>query len=315
MADEGTTLTAGTATTATTATNGANGAPAYELPEGVTAAQVFRESGAAWHDLLPDELEVKDAKGAVTGKVALKGDKTLARYATLPDAARALIDQHKALSERATAGLKVPDATSTPEARQAWRDAIGVPKTPSDYEITAEGFDPKMVEGFRVFTHTEGLPASTATKLTNWYAEAQRASLDAAQQGWVKELDETRRAWGQPLYERRVTAAGRFIDEMSTEAGLEPKAVRAWLDETRLGDHPILFKILALAGERMIEDHVIDGDTSSKGDATDRIQAIRSDPKHPLNPANHGGDADKRRQWDELYKMAYGTREDTAGFR
>lgn len=312
MADE-TALTASTSDASSTAATST--ASAYELPEGVTAAQVFRESGSAWHDLLPDELEVKDAKGAVTGKVALRGDKTLARYATLPEAARALIDQHKALSERATVGLKVPDATSTPEAIAAWRTAIGVPKAPSDYEIAGEGLDPKTVDDFRAFAHKAGMPAAMAKDLAGWYVESERARLDAAQQGWVKELAETQRAWGQPLYERRVTAAGRFIDEMATEAGLEPKAVRAWLDETRLGDHPIMFKLLALAGERMIEDHVIDGDTTSKGDATDRIAAIRADPKHPLNPANHGGDPDKRRQWDELYKMAYGTREDTAGFR
>src|SRR5687767_5696969 len=75
-----------------------------------------------WRSSLPEHYEVKDDKtGAVTAKIPLRGDPTLGRYKTGEEAARALIEQHKALSGGV---LKVPDATAKPEERRAFFDKI-----------------------------------------------------------------------------------------------------------------------------------------------------------------------------------------------
>lgn len=277
----------------TTPTADAGTAPAeVALPDGVTPAEFLRDMEIPWTELLPEPL---------------RADGTLGRYKSLEDASKALIEQHKTLSTR-PAGLTVPGEGATPDQVAAFREALGVPKDAASYELP-EGLDPEIALDFRTTAHRLGLAAGQVKDLAAWYQGMEQARLDRAQQGWVEGLKAHAEHVGQRAYEHEVETSRRFIDEMSQQAGLDPAEVKTWLNESGIGDHPILFRLIATAAKNMVEHRIIQGSTSVVADAKSMIDQIRADRTHPLNPANHAGDPAKRQQWDDLYKQAYGVGE------
>src|SRR5262245_30998691 len=44
---------------------------------------------------------------------------------------------------------------------------------------------------------------------------------------------------------------------------------------------------------------------STAAAAEEQIKGIWADPTHALHPQNHHGNAELRRQWDNLYRVAY----------
>jgi hypothetical protein len=282
VAAETATETDATATDATpTAATAATAPPADGTPSPTPV-----EQAQAWQNQLAPELRTNG---------------TLGRYKSIDDLAKAHIEQHKVLS---TSVVKPPGADAKPEEVQRFRDAIGVPKMPSDYQLP-EKLDPTLEQGFRTAAHKLGIPTTVAQGLADWYLGAEKERIEAQDTVWRGELDKLKAEWGEGEYNQKERAAVRFIEAMAQEAGFQVPEVKQWLNETRLGNHPTLFRLLATAGEKMLEKRMIAGDQSAINDVKAQIEVIRSDPNHPLNPANHRGDPTKRMQWDDLYRQAY----------
>lgn len=264
-----------------------SGTPGQTAPGSAPAAPAATD----WHSALPEDL---------------KKDGTLARYREPVDAFKALVEANKTIGR----GIQTrPDpATSTPEQMASWRTSQGIPVAPDGYQLP-EGLDPTAVEVFRDQFHKLGIPASSAKALVDRYVSYEQERLDKVQQGWVAELGQVRKEWGEPLWNQKFTAATRAIEQAAVENGYTPEQLRSFLDSTRIGDHPMLFKIIATMGEKLREDGWVSGDTSAPADAKQRLSEIRSNPKHPAMDASHPGHRDAHEAMLDLYKLAYGTGE------
>lgn len=206
-----------------------------------------------WMQSLPDDL---------------RGDKTLARYKTPTDAYKALVEQHKALSQR-------------PQEPQ-------IPADPSGYDLKVPEIpglvaDQAALSYFKGVFHKAGVPTEKAQDIVNAYAEYEAERITNARQGWKLGLGELEREWGSPLYARRSTLAARVISRFGGQRA------QAWLDESGMGDHPELVRLFGVLGEQFAEDGVISGRTLSeptqediKRQANDlREQIIKLPEGHP----------------------------------
>jgi hypothetical protein len=244
-----------------------------------------------WHSSLPEDL---------------RKDGTLSRYKEPVDAFKALIEANKTIGK----GIQPrPDpTTATPEQMNSWRQSQGIPLAPDGYELPA-GLLPEAIETFRGEFHKLGIPAAAAKQLAERYVSFEQDRLDRMQAGWVAELGQIRKEWGEPLWNQKFTAATRAIEQAAVESGYTPEQLKQFLDSSRLGDHPMMFKIFATVGEKLKEDGWISGDTSAPSDAKQRIAEIRGNPKHPAMDTSHPGHREAHEALMDLYRLAHGTRE------
>lgn len=227
-----------------------------------------------WRSALPDDL---------------KADPFLGRYKTQEEALRSIPQAQKTIS----AGLvKRPGADAKPEDIARYRESIGVPKDVAGYEIAAAdlGLDAAALDEFKPLLLKHGIPADAAKGLITDYAAWERARQDRTQQGWVQEIGEFKNQ--EPVkFNRMATAAFRLMEQAAEDSGLGWPVVKEFLDTSRLGDHPMLFRLLGTIGERTLEEGIIHGDDPSQAPdiIAAKIKAIRDDPKHPFNVDGHPG--------------------------
>jgi hypothetical protein len=231
MADETTTLTAEAPAAVTPAVT----------PEPVAAPTPTPDS---WTAALPE---------------GLKADKTLARYKDLPAAAQALIDQHKALSSVVT---KIPGPDAKPEEIAAFREKLGVPKAPSDYDLQLPKnipLDQRSIDSYRQAFHEAGVSAEGAAKIAAAYVANEQMRVARMEETWLSELDQMANEWGKPLFDLRAQNIQRFLAAYASPKDQE------WLHNSRMVNSPVLFRILWQAAEDYAEDHPVPGMDSSAG--------------------------------------------------
>jgi len=157
-------------------------APAPEAAPLAAAAPLGREepapaaavpaATAAWLDGLPDEL---------------KADKTLARFKTVEDLAKGVVERQAMLGNR----IELPKADD-PDSFTRFAAAIR-PEKAEDYKIEVpEGQDAAFAESMRPIFHDIGLHPLQAEKLVaanNAYVAQQTAALEQAGQKEVADLE------------------------------------------------------------------------------------------------------------------------------
>ena len=275
MADESTT---GTATAdppaATTAT-----------PSSATPAA----PPSSWHESLPD---------------GLKGDKTLRDFKDPASLAQSYLE----LKKWQSGAIKIPGKDAKPEEIAAYHEKIGRPKAPSDYVLKPpEGstVDEKRLANASVVFHRLGFTNEQAQGLAQWAWEEEQAKAAATNEGYLTELDKLADAWGKATFDRRAQLASRVIERFATAED------KKFLDETKLTNHPGLFRIFAQIGEQFAEDGIIDGRVEgvpTADQAKETIKALRAE----LLKTNDGPKrAELMTKLEEQYKLAYGTQEVT----
>lgn len=176
-------------------------------------------SGADWRANLSDAYEVKDGTGAVTAKLNLRTDATLARYKNADEAARALIEQHKTLS----AGVvKFPGADAKPEEWVAFRrEKLGAPKDLDGYkDVKApETVSPDGVKAFvQNVALARGWHPQDVQDAINFLGEWTALERKTLLQEFDKGGEVLRSEWGLN-YDRNATLAQRYPKEMAPKVG------------------------------------------------------------------------------------------------
>lgn len=154
--------------------------------------------------------------------------------------------------------VAIPGKDAKPEDWRAFYSRLGAPEAPDKYEFPqyepkTEGFtiDPEMQTQFAQQAHELGLSKAQAAKLFDWYAQSSDGIAQQALENDMRFQQEAKtqlaKEWGN-AYDQNVNFARAAAKEYGGEELINV------LEETRLGDHPVILKALAKIGRALAED-------------------------------------------------------------
>lgn len=201
--------------------------------------------------------------------------------------------------------IKPLSKESTPGEVEAYY-ARTRPETADKYELQAPGEGVKdneaLIKGFKDIAHKAGYDNRQVNAAVGFVRE--QSQLAAAE--GAKALAEMETAlkgrWGANM-EPNDAIAARAITEFASEAQLD------FLEDTGLGDHPILRELFHTIGEHLVEGRIPLGELpdgiSNAEDALQKIQDIRNDKEHPYNKKDAAGNQAAAAEMLKLYEVAY----------
>ena len=239
----------------------------------------------------------------------LKSYPSLSRFKTVDDLGKSYGEAEKFIG----GSVRIPDANTSEEDRNAFYTKLGRPESPDKYDIrVAEGapLDEKLVGAFKGVAHSLGLNSEQAQKLTDWYSgqaagimEQQGTQRTAQIQQWESEVD---RMWGWQKAKNDAIGARALMTMLEGNA---EHPLAKMLDETGLGNHPALRQFFYELGMKQGEDRFVEGDQGpSEEDVTsarDEINAIRGDKNHAYWDARKPGYQEARARMRKLYDLIH----------
>lgn len=185
------------------------------------------------------------------------------RLTTPADAVKVALDFRKANS----AMIKVPGKDASPEDVAKFRKAIGVPEKAEEYkfEIGREPTeaDKAMQANLAKIALENGIPAPAMTALSKAVTDLAKAAKDEENRVAVaaREANEAalRKEWGAD-YDANKALASRAVQAFG-EVKSHPEVIELFektiVNGQKLGDHPVLVRMLGNIGRRMGEGEFI----------------------------------------------------------
>lgn len=271
----GSSAAAGAPTTAVTDTNANASASATTSTTAGAAAQASNEQTSATA-AVPAGVGAQSGEATNTGDFKtrlgdLAKDPMLAGFGSEADLAKSYLETKKLVGQK----LGIPGADATPEAKAAFYEALGVPKTADAYgfekptdlpEKLAEIYDPENQQEWAEFFREQGIPKEAANAIRNKYLAEIKKDMD----GIMAQADKSDEAFGQ-------MAAKIYGDNAKAQAAMQnvrtmiekhvPPELKAGLDG--LSNSALLIVASAIRGETMAltgEDKTISRDNGSSSD-------------------------------------------------
>lgn len=259
---DATTATDTTAATTTAATTTDTTAAAATTTQATTtdASAAAATTTATAADTTATTAAAADWRSSITDPDAVEFAR---RVASPADAVKIALDLRKANS----AMIKVPGKDATAEDRAKFNKAIGVPDTVEGYKFDL-GREPteadKAIQGnLAKIALDNGIPANAMSALSK--AVTELATAAKAEENRValaaREANEAalRKEWGAD-YEANKTLATRAVQAFG-EVKSHPEVIE-FFDKTivngqKLGDHPVMIRMLGNIGRRMGEGEFI----------------------------------------------------------
>lgn len=239
-----------------------------------------------WVSALPDEFKVNDY---------VKG------FQKPGDFVKEALDhktQRETLETRLQSAIFKPGEGAKPEDIAAYRKALGVPDSPTDYKFTpAEGVehDPKMLEWAASTFHKHGVSQEAAAGIaqewdgfvqglgaameeahTTEVAEGVKVAEETLRGEWKQDFDknveETKR--GYQAFEKIVPGFGQLIDSVEVQAGL------------KLGNDPRMLKVFHAIGRAIGDDGNLPGMRPQGGAVNPGAGGLETIYKTPNPPSN-----------------------------
>ena len=185
----------------------------------------------------------------------LRGNASLTKFKSSDEALKAYVNIESAFGKKFEEHLK-PDADPAVQARI--RSALGVPEAANGYEDVKvpEGYqvDPGIVGSFKEAAFKAGISKSQANAMQEWFIgqhleqnTALAASKVAEKEQALADLD---KRWGAAKT-RNIALVHQL---MSEHGGPDLKAA---MDETGAGNHPVVLEWMAKMASKMGEDNLI----------------------------------------------------------
>jgi len=187
---------------------------------------------------------------------------------------------------------QVPGDDAKPEDRAAFHRRLGIPEKVEEY---AAGVKPEVPEGvpwnpeiqtqFAAMAHAEGLTASQATKVLNFYLSRAGQGVDMQKTASANDLKKSQEGlksrWGAN-YQRNTGLVHRVVEEYAKPEFSE-MLDSVVVDGMKLGNHPAMLDFLAQYGEQRLDMGFIQGDSLlvTSDSAAQDLAKILDDPKHP----------------------------------
>lgn len=200
----------------------------------------------------------------------------------------------------------------SPEDMANYHAKIGVPEKPDAYKLLApEGLqvDDQLKGWYSQIAHKTGLTQQQAEGIFSAWNELQGQSVAQVEQQKVEQrrvaTEELQKEFGS-AFPQRLEVARRAAHHFGGEALVER------LEQSGLGDDPIVIKALVRAGMLMAEDKGVDVKQSSSfgtspGEAQTMIKQRQSDPEFvkSYSDKRHPNHQKSLAEMQKLFQLAY----------
>lgn len=200
----------------------------------------------SWRDTLPEDL---------------KADKSLESFKDVGALAKSYVETKKLVGVKQDGALKVPGPEATPEERQAFAKALGVPATPAEYKVKAHEmmghpeWNPAAQAAFLQLAHQHAMTPAQVNAAIGWYADFIGQSARDNQRIETEAKVELRTAWG-PNYEPYLGAANRGMNRVAEALGVSRDEV---FEATKGSDPALVAKIFHWTESQFLEHGFVQG--------------------------------------------------------
>ena len=242
----------------------------------------------------------------------LRSDPSLTDIKDVGNLAKSYINSQKLIGKNR---ISLPGEGATNQEWGQFYDSLGRPEKPDAYNfgerpVMAEGleYDEQFEGAFKNLAHQAGLTSNQAKTLFDGYHEYVNGKVtsegqdSAAQAGqWV---DSLKKEFGK-AYDERVDLAQRAVQTYGSPE------LNEWLDNTGMGNNPMIVKMFAKIGEGLAEGR---SDATSQRSFTMTPDQARqeiarynrdSDFMQAYNSGDHGGHAEAVAKMNNLFQLAY----------
>jgi hypothetical protein len=211
-------------------------------------------------------VEVADWRSGLTGDHAsLAQEKTLANIKGKdfnevgPTLAKMVVEGQKLIGKKTEGMIKLPGKDAKPEEIAAYREAVGIPETPADYDVklpadAPEGMaiDPERFAGYAKVFHAMNLSNDQVNGIIGWALQEEAKKGAAQREQYAQALDGLADTWGVDVFNRRAGEVQALVRRYA-----DPETMK-WLDQSGLTNHPGLFKMLFPIAREFAESGVIE---------------------------------------------------------
>jgi len=215
-----------------------------QAPEGQAAAGATQTPG--WLAQLPDTYK---------GNEAFTGFKTVGDFAA---DYLALKGKAAELEGKVTDTIPKLPENATDEQKAAYYAALGRPETPDKYELAKPDlpdglpYDEAVESWFRGTAHALGLTQEQAGKLFAAYNDLTKQAFTtqeaARTKAYADGVEALKKEWGPEGYPANVEVMRRAVEQFGGPD------FKAFMDESGLGNNPIIIKTFVAIGKSMGED-------------------------------------------------------------
>ena len=213
-----------------------------------------------FQDLIPEEY---------------RGEKSLSNFKDMNDFVKSYLSAQKIVGADK---IPVPNKFATEEDWKAVFNKLGAPEKPEDYKYNfKEGeVDQELLSTFNQQAHKLGLLPQQAESLIKFYNDMNEGSSvqaeEKAAQTRIHTENELKKEFG-PQYVKRLDQAKRLASSTLGNDFLENTLLA---DGSRLGDNLNVVKAFSDLAEKLSEDEVVKGDSSSYMTANEIEKEITS---------------------------------------
>lgn len=213
-----------------------------------------------FQDLIPEEY---------------KGEKSLSNFKDMNDFVKSYLSAQKIVGADK---IPVPNKFATEDDWKAVFNKLGAPEKPEDYKYNfKEGeVDQQLLSNFNQQAHKLGLLPQQAESLIKFYNDMNEGSSVQAEENAAKSRinteNELKKEFG-PQYVKRLDQAKRLASSTLGNDFLENTYLQ---DGSRLGDNLNVVKAFSNLAEKLSEDEVVKGDSSSYMTANEIEKEISS---------------------------------------
>ena len=213
-----------------------------------------------FQDLIPEEY---------------RGEKSLSNFKDMNDFVKSYLSAQKIVGADK---IPVPNKFATEEDWKAVFNKLGAPEKPEDYKYNfKEGeVDQELLSTFNQQAHKLGLLPQQAESLIKFYNDLNQGSSvqaeEKAAQTRLHTENELKKEFG-PQYVKRLDQAKRLASSTLGNDFLENTLLA---DGSRLGDNLNVVKAFSDLAEKLSEDEVVKGDSSSYMTANEIEKEIAS---------------------------------------
>lgn len=236
----------------------------------------------------------------------LRSDPALLKFSNLDDLAKSYKHLEKSIGANK---ISIPTDLATDDDWKQVFQKLGLPEKAEEYKVSAPkdaGLDEKFLKSFTENAHKAGVLPKQAEKLLGWYGDMVKGIQEEQKTNQALEAEQTtnslKREWGAAFNEKIIRAQSA-VREFGGEE------LMGFLNETGLGNNPVMIKLFDKLGGLVKEDSVAGREKTmgvmTPAEAMEKSKQIMGDREHPFNIPHHPNHDKALAEMQRIYELAY----------